>query len=341
MRPSIWRRRLAGVLGIVPLAALTVITVRAVSSHGGATPAASTSTTKPTATPPARLTARVESKRLPSPLSGEAVVADGARLLVIGGLDSTGTSSQSVLSFDPATGKLEPAGSLAEPLHDAAAAVAGGRVLVFGGGATSSSASVETLAAGTAAQTVGSLPRPRSDLAALTVGSRVYVLGGYDGVSPTKPVLATRNGTRFATVANLAVPVRYPAVAATPQSIFIFGGETAAGTPTDAIQELDLTTGRTRVVGRLPAALDHASAATLAGRVYLLGGDVDGSPTDRIWRLNPRSGAIRGAGRLPHPVADAAAATIGDTAYLVGGVTAGTEPLDTVVSVAAASVPRN
>jgi N-acetylneuraminic acid mutarotase len=173
------------------------------------------------------------------------------------------------------------------------------------------------------------------------VGSRSYVLGGYDGVSPTKPVLATRNGTRFATVADLAVPVRYPAVAATPQSIVIFGGETAAGTPTDAIQELDLATGRTRVVGRLPAALDHASAATLAGGVYLLGGDVDGSPTDRIWRFNPRSGAIRGAGRLPHPVADAAAATIGDTAYLAGGVTAGTEPLDTVVSVAAASVPRN
>jgi hypothetical protein len=277
--------------------------------------------------------------RLPSPLSAEAVVADGARLLVIGGVDSSGSSSQEVLSLDPTAGKLESVGSLAEPLHDAAAAVVGGRILVFGGGVTSSSASVEALAPGTTARTVGSLPTPRSDLAALTIGKRAYVLGGYDGVSLSKPVLVTRDGSRFATLADLAVPVRYPAVAATGQSIFIFGGETAAGTATDAIQEVDVGTGRVRVVGHLPTALDHASAATLAGSPYLMGGDINGSPTDRIWRFDPGTHVVHGAGKLPRAVADAPAATVGDTAYLVGGVTTATEPIDTVISVAAASTP--
>ena len=45
-------------------------------------------------------------------------------------------------------------------------------------------------------------------------------------------MLATTDGTHFTTVAELKVPVRYPAVVADVGLLYSFGGETAsAGSP--------------------------------------------------------------------------------------------------------------
>ncbi len=277
-------------------------------------------------------------KPLPAPISGESVVGLRGGPLIVGGLDSAEASASGVFQLDPASGQVRPAGTLTGPLHDAAAALLGERVLVFGGGSPSSTDEVQALpvangstAAGASAEATGKLPTVRSDLSAATVGGRVYVLGGYDGTTPLDSVLATSDGSRFTQVATLPQPARYIAVAALGGRIYAFGGETASGEATDAIREVDPGAGTAKLVGHLPTPLSHASAVVLGGEIYVLGGEENGAATDRILRFDPATGRASPAGHLPSPVANGAAAVVGSTAYLIGGHGAGGEALNSVV----------
>ena len=280
-----------------------------------------------------RLVAKKLRAPLPAPVSSEVVVPDGGRLLVLGGLDGASQSVSGVFSLDPQTGGLTPAGTLAQPLHDAAAASLGGRVLVLGGGASASTNGVEAFSSAGAGRIIGHLPAPRSDLAAATVGGRIYLIGGYDGQSPSAAILQTSDGRSFSTVTRLPVPVRYPAVASSGHTIYVFGGETTGGRPTDAIQAIELASGRATVVGHLPTPLDHAAAIAIAGRIYVLGGTGASGPSDRMLWFDPSQDRTSIAGRLPTPVTNAAAATLGGTGYLVGGVGRNGSPLTSVISI--------
>ncbi len=327
------RRRLlpliAG-LGIVAVAVLALKTGGSGSGGGSAAdPAAAVSRTV--------LVARA-ARPLPAPVAAESAVGLSGGPLILGGLDASEASVSGVFQLDPASGRVREAGALGGPLHDAAATLLGSRVLVFGGGTETSSDGVQALpvaggqvAAGTMATAVGQLPTVRSDLSAVSVGSRAYVLGGYDGTSPLDSVLATGDGASFSQVATLPAPGRYLAVAALGGRIYAFGGETASGGSSDAIQEVDPATGEARIVGHLPQALSHAAAVVLGGAVYVLGGEAGGAPSDRIWRFEPDGGKVVAAGRLPTPVSGGAAAVVGSTAYLIGGKGAGGTTLASLV----------
>jgi hypothetical protein len=275
---------------------------------------------------------------LPAPIAGESVVALRKGPLILGGLDSTEASVSGVFQLDGNSGRLSEVGSLSGPLHDAAAAVLGDRVLVFGGGTELSSDEVQALPApggkissGVTASAVGHLPSVRSDLSAVALSGRVYVLGGYDGRAPLDSVLATSDGGNFTQVTTLPAPARYMAVAALDGKIFAFGGEPANGGSSDAIQEVDPGTGSARVIGHLPQSTSHAAAAVLGGRIYVLGGEANGVASDRAWRFDPATGKVSPAARLPFPVAGGAATVVGSTAYLIGGRGSGGSPLRSVV----------
>jgi PQQ-like domain/Kelch motif len=327
------RRRLVPLL--VVLAAIAVVAAIAIGgsggSGGGKAPGAAAGRTV--------LTASLSPHPLPAPISGTSAVGVPGGVLILGGLDSSEASVSGVFRLAAGGGGLSPAGSLSGPLHDAAAAVLGGRVLVFGGGTETSTDAVQALpapggavAAGTTAQAVGKLPTARSDLSAVALGGRAYVLGGYDGTAPLDSVLATADGSSFSQVATLPDPARYVAAAALGGKIYAFGGETAGGGASDAIREVDPAAGRARLVGRLPEAVSHAAAVALRGRVYVLGGETGGgAPSDRIWSFDPASGRVHPAGRLPRPVAGGAAATVGSTGYLIGGKGPGGAALRDVV----------
>jgi hypothetical protein len=332
------RRRLAFPLGILALIAVA-IAIDAGSGGGGSA--------KPGSAPATRTVLAAHlSRPLPAPISGESVVATKKGPLILGGLDSSGGSASGVFLLDSASGKLSEAGSLTGPLHDAAATSLGERVLVFGGGTEASTDAVQALsapggivAAGTGAEATGRLPTVRSDLSAVTVGKTAYVLGGYDGTKLIDSVLATTDGSRFTQVARLPAPGRYLAVAALGGRIYAFGGETASGSASDSIQEVDPSAGTARIVGHLPAAVSHASAVALGGDVYVLGGEAGGSPTSRIWRFDSAKKLVSIAGKLPQPVSAAAAAAVGSSAYLIGGTGPGEAPLTSVVKLAVERKP--
>jgi hypothetical protein len=325
------RRLLPLALGLAAAAVVVVLLAGGGSHSGGGSPAPGPAASPEVPAPAARPVARLAPHRLPEPLSGEAVVADGGRILVIGGLDAEDVSTSQVLSLDPATGRLAPVAPLSEARHDTAAAALGGTVYVFAGGSATELDSVESLRPGGVWTTVGSLPTTRSDLSALSVAGRAYMLGGYGGQAPLSPVLATRDGRHFAVAGHLPVPFRYAAMAAVGPTIYTFGGELASGLATDAIQAFDTASGRARVVGHLPEPVSHASAVALGGRIYVLGGSEGEAVSDRILSFTPPAGAVHPAGRLPFPVTNAAAAALGGKGYLFGGLDAEGGWLDSVI----------
>jgi outer membrane protein assembly factor BamB len=285
-----------------------------------------------------KLVASLAHVPLPAPISSESVVGLRSGPLILGGLDSSETSVSGVFQLDARTGRLSSAGTLSDPLHDAAAVALTDRVLVFGGGGETSTDLVQALpapggevAADATFVETGRLPAVRSDLAAATIGGRAYVLGGYGGTSPLDSVLATADGRTFTQVATLPQPARYMAVAALGGRLYAFGGETADGSPSNAIREVDPIAGTARLVGHLPEPLSHSSAVVLAGRAYLLGGEAKGVASDRIWRFEPAAGRAIPAGRLPLAIASGAAAAAGPAAYLIGGKGTGGETLRSVV----------
>jgi outer membrane protein assembly factor BamB len=255
---------------------------------------------------------------LAAPISREVAVAGPrGQLIVLGGLTSGGVSANGVYALRAVTGAARRIGALRAPLHDAAAAVLGGRALVFGGGSSATLATVQAFAlpaghsrtAGTLATAAGSMPVPRSDAAAVTIGPATYLVGGYDGARPDAQVLATTNGRTFTKVAALKIPVRYPAVAALGGQIFVFGGQAItgphAGAPLDAIQAVDPARHTAAVIGHLPEPLAGAVAVTVGGEVFVAGGE-----SSAAQRLTPGAGTTQlGPGESsPGPGAGASSA---------------------------------
>ncbi len=310
------RRRRALAVVLVAALAITVFVVRSSGRHDRQTGRRAVSVSRPAADA-LGIAAVPAPWLLPAPVSRAVAVADGSGVLIAGGLDANQASSSGVFRLDPSSGLLTRTGTLVAPTHDAAGALIGGRLFVFGGGAQTTVDTVQALPSTGPAMIAGHLPRPRSDLAAIEVGTTVYLVGGYDGHAPTRDVLATTDGTNFRVAARLPVGVRYPAVGAIGDVIYVFGGE-AAGSPSDAVQAIDTRTGDARVVGHLPEPRTEAAAFSIAGALFVAGGRTPGGPSHDIRRFDPKRG-FAAAGSLPAPVADAAAAVVGNRAYLVGG----------------------
>ncbi len=268
--------------------------------------------------------------QLPWPRSRAVAFVDGNGFILAGGLDAGQNTVSTVMHFDASRGASVAAGSLAVPVHDAAGAVLAGQRYVFGGGAQHVSDVVQVLQPSGSSTVVGHLPQPRADLAALTIGSIAYLVGGYDGTNAALTVLATSDGVQFRTVAQLPVGVRYPALAALGDKLFVFGGE-LNGSESSAVQEIDVQAGSARVIGELPSPRAEASAVQIGGSMYVVGGLAGGSPSSDVLRFDPKTIRFSFNGQLPAPLADSAAVTVGATAYLVGGEAAAISPDVTVL----------
>ena len=275
--------------------------------------------------------------QLPSARDREVALTDGTSVWLLGGRDPAKTSRTSVLQIDPTTGASSQVGDLPVGVHDAAGARLGGRLIVFGGGNSSTVATIQAFVPESGGSVIGDMPQARSDLATVTVGDRAYVLGGFDGTSFTPDVIQTTDGTSFTTVSSLPVPVRYPAAAVLDGKLYVFGGglsggsESATGDST-AIQEIDIVSGRARVLAELPHTLSHSTAVTVDGEVFVLGGRVDGAVSPQVWHFDRDAGALVAAGELPVAVSDSAAVVVRGVAYLLGGESAADEPVASVAT---------
>lgn len=254
-------------------------------------------------------------------------------LTILGGLTALDTSANGVFSLNLANGTLTPFATLPAPVHDAAGALIAGNYVVIGGGSVNSVSTVEAVpSAGGNGSVIGNLPQARSDCTAVTIGKTTVVVGGYNGTSADPTVLTTTNGSSYKTIASLKVPVRYAALAALGNYVYVFGGLAAEGSnigqPVSTIEQINLLSGSTSVVGSLPEPLEGAAAFVLNGHIYLAGGDTstpggNGSTANlvsntTVWAFQPGSG-FRAVATLPLGVSNAGVAVTGGAAWIVGG----------------------
>jgi hypothetical protein len=266
---------------------------------------------------------------LPAALQDAAAVSlGGERLVLLGGLDASDTSTAALTVI--AAGRAESAGELPAAQHDAQGASLGGQVYVFGGGQFSSYDHILRYEPGSGrVSLVGQLPQPASDVAVTTLGNTAYIVGGYNGEHALDTILAWRPGGAPMIVGRLPVGLRYAAVAATGSRVIIAGGSTEAAGSTEAhasrvILSFDPSTGRVTRIGSLPAPLTHASAASLGGMIYVIGGrgSAPDSQTAAILAIDPANGRVRHAGALVRPLSDAAVAIVGGHIVIAGGQSA-------------------
>lgn len=270
---------------------------------------------------PTRVRATFEPWRLPFPVAREAAITDArhpGRVVVAGGLLPGDQTTGRSFHLQLPTGQVAALPSLAAPVHDAAGGSYAGRPAVFGGGNATEQSLVQALV-GHRWRTVDRMPTTRSDLVVAETASGTLVIGGYDGVNVPRGILRQQGSSPLRPHGNLSVGVRYAAVASSAGAVYVFGGEVDHH-ELDAVQRVDVRTGRTRIVAHLPRPLGHAQAAALGGRILLMGGRIDpDTQTDRMWWFDPATSRFTRAGRLPVPLSDAATVSSGRSAWLLGG----------------------
>lgn len=275
----------------------------------------------PTATQPL---VRAAHASLPVALQRASAVVSNGHLVVIGGLDASGNSTNSTYDVTMKKGKASVSAgmSLAQPTHDAGAGVLGGKIYVYGGGQSSTTGTIQSLGVGSSS-VVGALPQPRSDLAVAQGLGTNYVLGGYDGLTANPTVLSTTNGTTFSSIGTLPQPVRYGASVLYEGTLYVFGGQVGS-TPTTTIQAINVHTGQAMIVGELNSPIEGAAAAVVDGHIYLVGGtDASGQPSSAIYEYDPATAMIENAGTLPTPLSNVAVASWNHELVVVGGAGTG------------------
>jgi len=269
--------------------------------------------------PEAALAVRSAGYQLIAPIQRSVAVWDGNSVYIAGGLDAAATTVGGVFAMDPTSGRLTPLGSLAQPVHDAAATMISGKLYVFAGGAGAGTDTVQTFdpATGTGS-VVGHMPVALSDLAAAQMGTVTYLVGGYDGTRPRSEIYATTDGTTFSTAGHLPIGLRYPAVTEVAGRLVIAGGLGPRG-PVNDVYTFDPSSGTTTLRAHLPAPVAHAAAFTLGGRVYVVGGrDASDSALTRASEIDPSTWRVEAEPPLGQPIADAAVAA-GRRTLLIGG----------------------
>ena len=255
--------------------------------------------------------------RLPTARSGVAAATFRGRLFVIGGLTDAGTSSDTVFAIDP-DGRAVTDPPLPGPVHDAAAAVVGDRLLLFGGGEFEGSDRIIAVRPGQPRQ-IGTLPQSLSDLDAVTIGGVAYVVGGWNGSATNRDIYAVRADGSVSVAGRLPIGVRYAAAGALGGRLIVAGGEISSGAAITRAWSFDPGTGRVARLPDLPAPIDHASGIALGTTFYVLGGLRNGAFSSAILALTPDAHRWHLAGHLPGPVADGGAAPFEDAIALAAG----------------------
>ena len=119
---------------------------------------------------------------LPVALRYAAVAVAGGGLIIAGGSTPSGTASDAVYRFDPATGQVRQIGRLAQALTHAGAAVLHGFVYLIGGrGASTSSQTTAIWAINPTTgriRAAGRLPQPLSDPGVVGLSTGIVIAGG-------------------------------------------------------------------------------------------------------------------------------------------------------------------
>jgi hypothetical protein len=230
-------------------------------------------------------------------------------------------------------------------VHDSASAILGHVLYVFGGGSTTSLATIQAIPLGSAAApTVHPLPEPLADLAAVVHGGVVYLIGGTTGATASNQVWRWSPAAGVSLVARLPTGIRYAGAAWYANRLVIAGGMVPAGssdTYSDTVYAVNPATGSVSRLDPLPVPVIYAALGTFRGALYLAGGLTVSGATDAVWRYTgPGRGWVAAPQALPVATYRGALATFAHRLWYVGGLTASGAPTARVWMSAAAPSAR-
>jgi len=141
--------------------------------------------------------------------------------------------------------------------------------------------------------------------------------------------------------ARLPVQIESSALFRSGSTLYVLGGTTRAGSPTDAIWQVDLKTGRLTSAGSFIEPLTGAASAARGGELYLAGGWTGEKLATGVLRWSPGHPSAL-VTRLPVGLRGAYAAFVGKTLYVVSadGGTAYAVDVESGTVSAITKVPR-
>jgi hypothetical protein len=234
--------------------------------------------------------------------------------LFLGGYSAAGAAADTIQTLAGAS--VQASGTL--PIADASAVAAtiNSSVYLFGGvGSTIYQITP------TATTVVGSLPAATADAAIATVGGTAYIIGGYTGTTELDTIVAYTPSGTATVVATLPTPLRFPTATAAGGDVYISGGE-SAGKASATVYRFDPATKSVTAFTSLPVARDREAAATLDGRVVVMGGTStsSGLRTRAIYVINVHDAKVHLGGLLPVALSDATAVTDHGEILVAGGI---------------------
>ena len=156
---------------------------------------------------------------------------------------------------------------------------------------------------------------------ALAAGGGAVVLAATRGAEPA----AT---DRWSALAPASLERTEVAAARIGRSIYVVGGfERVSGTTSAAVERYDIRRNRWSRVRAMPVALNHATAATYRGDLYVHGGYTGANdlsaPSAALLRYDPERNRWRRLTPAPTPRAAHALAVLGNRLYAAGGANDG------------------
>lgn len=215
---------------------------------------------------------------VPTARSGMSATELNGLIFAIGGLNTSLTYVPNVDVFNPAgaggMGSWTTTTSLSVPRYFHAAALANGKIYVFGGyNNQGTTTSVEAFDPATATWSPrASMPTKRYRCSAGVVNGKIYVIGGSQAASPftTNEMYDPLTDT-WTSKAPLPVGTEGGAVAVVADKIFYVGGFPGFD-PTNDVWIYDASTDTWKIGPNLAATRGSVSAGVYDSKIYALGG---------------------------------------------------------------------
>lgn len=281
----------------------------------------------PTAAP-AAISRWQEQPGIPAPLAGMAAAGYEGALYLLGGEDAGGASA-GVYRYQPGPARWEARAPRPAAVSGAQAAVLGEKIYVPGGQFASGEPCARLDAYDPRLdrwEARAPLPWALAGGSVAALEGRLYLFGGWDGQRERDEVLSyDPRRDEWSLVGRLPGPRAFSAAAALEGKVLLLGGQHAGEALRSALafypQRAAGGEAPWEYLAPLPEPRTRASAATLAGMVYLAGGEGEGG----LLQFQPRTGrwlALESAGRPPAGVGPALVA-LETRLHLLGGRTPG------------------
>jgi N-acetylneuraminic acid mutarotase len=178
--------------------------------------------------------------------------------------------------------------------------------------------------------TVASLPEARGALAVVALDGRLYASGGSGPIESVRQHAVYDPGTNVWTpLAQMPAPGRnHLAAVALDGYVYVVGGRSDGGGNVNSAQldRYDPDTNTWQPLASMPTARSGHAAAVLAGRIVVMGGEVNpANPPDQVFTeveaYDPATNTWVSLDPMADPRHGIGAVTVGDLIYVPGGAT--------------------